>query len=70
MPSSIGPALSGAAGGVEKWTAEQRMQFIRFVIDVVLGWSDTPRIKYIMFLPDTPLLLLATVVRGVNTLLG
>ena len=34
------------------------------------GWSDTPRIKYIMFLPDTPLLLLATVVRGVNTLLG
>ena len=36
----------------------------------VIGWSDTPRIKYIMFLPDTPLLLLATVVRGVNTLLG
>ena len=36
----------------------------------LLGWSDTPRIKYIMFLPDTPLLLLATVVRGVNTLLG
>ena len=35
-----------------------------------LGWSDTPRIKYIMFLPNTPLLLLATVVRGVNTLLG
>ena len=35
-----------------------------------VGWSDTPRIKYIMFLPDTPLLLLATVVRGVNTLLG
>ena len=34
------------------------------------GWSDTPRIKYIMFLPNTPLLLLATVVRGVNTLLG
>ena len=36
----------------------------------MVGWSDTPRIKYIMFLPDTPLLLLATVVRGVNTLLG
>ena len=35
-----------------------------------VGWSDTPRIKYIMFLPNTPLLLLATVVRGVNTLLG
>ena len=32
--------------------------------------QDTPRIKYIMFLPNTPLLLLATVVRGVNTLLG
>ena len=36
----------------------------------ILGWSDVPRIKYIMFLPNTPLLLLATVVRGVNTLLG
>ena len=36
----------------------------------LIGWSDTPRIKYIMFLPNTPLLLLATVVRGVNTLLG
>ena len=36
----------------------------------LVGWSDTPRIKYIMFLPNTPLLLLATVVRGVNTLLG
>ena len=35
-----------------------------------VGWSDVPRIKYIMFLPNTPLLLLATVVRGVNTLLG
>ena len=35
-----------------------------------VGRSDTPRIKYIMFLPNTPLLLLATVVRGVNTLLG
>ena len=39
-------------------------------VQVVEEWSDTPRIKYIMFLPDTPLLLLATVVRGVNTLLG
>ena len=38
--------------------------------DPSVGWSDVPRIKYIMFLPNTPLLLLATLVRGVNTLLG